>query len=152
MERTDETLRHDRPDMEADRSTSDDGHTLRGKSSQAPRDFRFEIEFLSRRIRHSISLCGESELRFCEEQTGMWPKPPQCAQFKVFQVDWRTFWELVEKLDVWSWGRYHRSAHDGWKWSLELANADRRVQASGRNASPPGFQEFSSIVNQLVER
>lgn len=120
--------------------------------SQPPRDFRLEIAFLNSRIEKTIRLCGESELQICEERTGMWPMPLQYAQFKFLQEDWRTFWEMVEKLEVWSWGRYHRSAHDGWKWSLELANADRRVQAGGRNASPPGFQEFSSTVNRLMER
>jgi hypothetical protein len=122
-----------------------------GMGSQTPREFRFQIESLKRRIRQTISLSGKSELQFCEEKTGMWPTPPQCTEFAIHQEDWRIFWVLVEKLEIWSWGRYQRIRHDGWTWSLELADADRYVQSGGRNASPPGFQEFSNIINRLVD-
>ena len=127
------------------------GEPAGGTGLQTPREFRFQTESLKRRFKQTISLCGKSELQFCEEKTGMWPTPPECVEFVIHQEDWRIFSVLVEKLEIWSWGRYQRIRHDGWTWSLELADADRYVQAGGRNASPPGFQEFSNIVNRLVD-
>jgi hypothetical protein len=62
------------------------------------------------------------------------------------------FWHAVEQLGVWGWGERYEdpSVLDGTGWAVELARGGRRLESSGSNAFPPGWERFCAAASRLA--
>jgi hypothetical protein len=125
---------------------------------------RLEPEILTFRIGGGLGPSYEirwspEKRRLIAEGTNMEP-----AEVEVSAAQWRTFWFVVDGLNVWAWKRSHspdNTVCDGTQWGLRLADGRRRVASCGSNAYPGGYDEdeesspfntFLAAVNMLLGR
>ena len=66
--------------------------------------------------------------------------------------DWEEFWQIVDKLKVWSWKKdyYNEDVHDGTQWKLKIKREGKRGRKIfGSNAYPEPKGTFNSFINAL---
>ena len=69
--------------------------------------------------------------------------------------DWEEFWQIVDKLKVWSWKKdyYNEDVHDGtqWKWKIKReGKRGRKIFGSNAYPEPKGtFNSFIKALNKL---
>ena len=93
----------------------------------------------------------------------------ECGHYRFEKVEyeppaaaWTTFWEAMDRLDVWSWKDRYEPVDfvvlDGWSWSLNMKRGARHLTTSGSNATPGGtrtepgvkFVAFGRALGALV--
>jgi hypothetical protein len=66
---------------------------------------------------------------------------------------WLEFWDTMETIGGWQWERryYHPFIVDGMTWSIYIEQAGQVLRSSGNFAVPPGFRQFCTAVEMLIE-
>ena len=69
------------------------------------------------------------------------------------QDDWNAFSDSLKKLNVWKWKKNYLDSGvlDGTQWELSIQEGPKKKSCYGSNDYPPDFNEFVSLVNQLVK-
>ena len=82
------------------------------------------------------------------------------VELRPTERQWRTFWQELDRLDVWSWRECYDNPYvlDGTRWSVEMRHGTRVLHSVGYNAYPPDgssecgrdFRHFLRAVRGLV--
>lgn len=69
------------------------------------------------------------------------------------QESWGLFWDVADRVGAWDWQRKYEDTGilDGESWSIRIVYRDRRIEASGVNAYPPGYGDLIAAMNRLVD-
>jgi hypothetical protein len=139
---------------------SDFDDNSEGTVDQAPKRLRFSIGGYMGKS-YQVSWIPEiRSLRVRAWEFGYKNKTEHLSN--VTDAQWKTFWAVMDKLNVWGWRReYSTDVCDGTTWHLDVINGSRRIRSHGSNAYPdgddmhessPAFDTFLAAINMLAGR
>ena len=65
--------------------------------------------------------------------------------------EWSAFWAALDRAGFWSWDPEYESLDivDGTYWGVTAEHDGRRLETSGANGFPEGFERFCRAVSRL---
>ena len=102
------------------------------------------IIWLNEKLHHQLLMGGDPE----DEEA----RPDHVLNVTTPSTkDWEAFWQTVDTLKVWSWGKkYISEICDGTQWELRIKRKGRRRRIiSGSNAYPQPKGTFNSFVKAI---
>lgn len=98
----------------------------------------YRVDLREGKVYYGVQTSGENKERL--------------TTYEPSQQQWSAFKKSLDEIGVWNWKKdYERPVMDGTQWSFTIKYRSERLESTGSNDYPKGYEKFLEAVKRLID-